>query len=98
MKLNWRNSIAYHFWYNWFTTKQKQKVITMEYNNTTTNSRKNKHLKDFERGQIELLHNKGYSAYKIAKELGRASNTIRNELKRGTVSQIKMINGISILS
>ncbi|RLK62467.1 IS30 family transposase [Atopobacter sp. AH10] len=61
----------------------------MEYNNTTTISRKNKHLSDFERGQIELLHNKGYSAYKIAKELGRASNTIRNELKRGTVSQIK---------
>lgn len=61
----------------------------MEYNNTTTNSRKNKHLSDFERGQIELLHNKGYSAYRIAKELGRASNTIRNELKRGTVFQIK---------
>ncbi|MDY3903565.1 IS30 family transposase [Peptoniphilus sp.] len=61
----------------------------MEYNNTTTNSRKNKHLSDFERGQIELLHNKGYSAYRIAKELGRASNTIRNELNRGTVSQIK---------
>lgn len=61
----------------------------MEYNNTTTNSRKNKHLSDFERGQIELLHNKGYSAYRIAKELGRASNTIRNELNIGTVSQIK---------
>lgn len=61
----------------------------MEYNNTTTNSRKNKHLNDFERGQIQLLHNKGYSAYKIAKELNRASNTIRNELKRGTVPQIK---------
>lgn len=61
----------------------------MEYNNNTTERRKNKHLNDFERGQIKLLKNKGYSAYKIAKELGRASNTIRNELKRGTVSQIK---------
>ena len=40
----------------------------MEYNNTTANSRKNKHLNDFERGQIQLLHNKGYSAYRIAKE------------------------------
>ncbi len=39
----------------------------MEYNNTTANSRKNKHLNDFERGQIQLLHNKGYSAYRIAK-------------------------------
>lgn len=63
--------------------------MTMEHNNTTTNSRKNKHLNDFERGQIQLLHNKGYSAYKIAKEFDRASNTIRNELKRGTVPQIK---------
>lgn len=61
----------------------------MEYNNTTTNSRKNKHLNDFERGQIQLLHNKGYSEYKIAKELNRASNTITNELKRGTAPQIK---------
>ncbi|WP_211660215.1 helix-turn-helix domain-containing protein [Peptoniphilus faecalis] len=61
----------------------------MKYNNTTTNSRKNKHLNDFERGQIELLYNKGYSPYRIAKELGRAANTIRNELERGTVSQIK---------
>ncbi len=26
--------------------------MTMEYNNTTANSRKNKHLNDFERGQI----------------------------------------------
>lgn len=61
----------------------------MEYNNITSISRKNKHLNDFERGQIQLLKNKGYSAYKIAKELKRASNTIRNELKRGTVPQIK---------
>lgn len=60
----------------------------MEYNNITTNSRKNRHLNDYERGQIQLLHNKGYSAYKIAKELNRASNTIRNELKRGTVHKI----------
>ena len=35
----------------------------MEYNNTTANSRKNKHLNDFERGQIQLLHNKGYSEH-----------------------------------
>lgn len=68
----------------------------MEYNNVTTISRKNKHLNDFERGQIQLLHNKGYSAYKIAKELNRASNTIRNELKRGTVPQIKNNRDVEI--
>lgn len=68
----------------------------MEHINLTTNSRKNKHLNDFERGQIQLLHNKGYSAHKIAKDLDRASNTIRNELKRGTVTQIKRDKEVEI--
>ncbi|MFN2341704.1 MAG: helix-turn-helix domain-containing protein, partial [Halanaerobium sp.] len=61
----------------------------MDYLNDTPNSRKNKHLNAFERGQIKLLHSEGMSPYAIGKRLGRASNTIRNELKRGTVSQIK---------
>ncbi|SJZ34658.1 helix-turn-helix domain-containing protein, partial [Selenihalanaerobacter shriftii] len=61
----------------------------MDYLNNTPKSRKNKHLNAYERGQIALLHSEGMSAYAIAKRLGRASNTIRNELKRGTVSQIK---------
>lgn len=50
-------------------------------------SRKNKHLNAFERGQIQLLHLEGLTAYAIGKRLHRSSNTIRNELKRGTVSQ-----------
>lgn len=57
--------------------------------NDTPLSRKNKHLNVYERGQIALLHAEGLSPYAIAKRLGRASNTIRNELKRGTVTQIK---------
>ncbi|TDX49162.1 IS30 family transposase [Orenia marismortui] len=61
----------------------------MDYLNDTPKSRKNKHLNAYERGQIQLLNSEGMSAYAIAKRLGRASNTIRNELKRGTVSQIK---------
>ena len=61
----------------------------MDYFNDTPLSRKNKHLSAFERGQIELLHYEGLSPYAIGKRLGRASNTIRNELKRGTVFQIK---------
>lgn len=36
------------------------------------------------------------SAYAIAKRLGRASNIIRNELKRGTVSQIKANKTVDI--
>lgn len=57
--------------------------------NNTPISRKNKHLNEFERGQIAALYNEGFSAYAIGKRLKRASNTIRNELKRGTVIQIK---------
>lgn len=46
--------------------------------------RKNKHLSPIERGQIAALHSQGYTPYRIGKMLGRASNTIRNELRRGT--------------
>lgn len=63
----------------------------MDTNNITPTTRKNKHLNAFERGQIELLHKDGLSPYAIAKKLGRSPNTIRNELKRGTVVQIKGI-------
>ena len=61
----------------------------MEQYNHTTDSRKNKHLNVFERGQIQLLLEDGLSTYAISKRLGRAYNTIRNEIRRGTVSQIK---------
>lgn len=61
----------------------------MNYSNNTSLSRKNKHLNPFERGQIQLLNAEGFTPYAIGKRLGRASNTIRNELKRGTVTQIK---------
>jgi len=61
----------------------------MEQYNHTTNSRKNKHLNAYERGQIQLLLEEGLTAYAIAKRLNRAYNTIRNELSRGTVTQIK---------
>jgi IS30 family transposase len=61
----------------------------MDYLDDTLLSRKNKHLNAFERGQIQLLNSEGLSAYSIGKRLDRASNTIRNELTRGTVTQIK---------
>ncbi|MFR4582798.1 IS30 family transposase [Clostridium cadaveris] len=61
----------------------------MDHPNNTINSRKHKHLSFEERMTIQIRLKDGYSAYKIAKELGRASNTIRNEIARGTVSQIK---------
>jgi IS30 family transposase len=35
-----------------------------------------------ERNELQLLHDKGYSARGIAKVLGRSPNTIASELKR----------------
>jgi IS30 family transposase len=64
--------------------------------NDTTISRKNKHLSAFERGQIQLLNAQGLTPYAIGKRLNRASNTIRNELRRGTVEQIKGNKVVSI--
>ncbi len=61
----------------------------MEYTNYTTDSRKHKHLNIQERTIIELRIKDGCSAYKIAKELHRPINIILNEIRRGTVPQIK---------
>lgn len=48
-------------------------------------SRKGKHLSYEERVTIQLRLQDGYSANAIAKEFHRSPNTIRNEVKRGTV-------------
>ena len=52
----------------------------------TTEHKKGKHLSYDERMFIQIRVKDGWSANKIAKELGCASNTVRNELRRGTVS------------
>jgi IS30 family transposase len=61
----------------------------MDNYNSTLNNRKNKHLNSFERGQIQLLLSEGLGIYGISQKLGRAYNTIKNEVNRGTVKQIK---------
>ena len=68
----------------------------MDYTNYTIDSRKQKHLNLQERTVIELRLKDGYSAYKIAKELRRPINTILNEIRRGTVSQIKNKRKVSM--
>jgi len=55
----------------------------------TTESNKNKHLTAFERGKIKLLLDEGVTRYAIAKRLERAYNTIKNEIKRGSVMQLQ---------
>ena len=61
----------------------------MDHKNHNTESRKNKHLNLKERMTIELRLKDGFSAYKIAKELKSPINTILNEIRRGTTTQIK---------
>ena len=62
----------------------------MTHTEHTTQSRKGKHLSFDERQFIAYLKNKlGLSNRAIAKELGRAPQTIHNEIKDGTVDVIK---------
>lgn len=68
----------------------------MDHQNHNTESRKNKHLNYKERMTIELRLKDGFSAYKIAKELNRPINTVLNEIRRGTTTQIKQSNYIEI--
>lgn len=49
---------------------------------------KGSHLSFEERKKIAILYDDGVSPYKIGKMIGRASNTIRNEIRRGTTTII----------
>ena len=62
-------------------------VITMDHvYSTTTEHQKGKHLSYDERILIQVRLKDGWSANKIAKEIGCAPNTVRNEIRRGTVT------------
>ncbi|AYW46904.1 IS30 family transposase [Tetragenococcus osmophilus] len=52
-------------------------------------ARKGKHLSYSERSQIAILKQENYSNRRIASVLERAPQTINNEVKRGTVTQLK---------
>ena len=51
----------------------------------TTEHKKYQHITSEERHEIEVRLKDGWSTYKIAKHLCRPYNTIKNEIKRGTV-------------
>ena len=53
---------------------------------TTTKYKKWEHLSYDERVLIQIRMKDGWSANKIAKEIGCAPNNVRNEIRRGTVS------------
>ena len=52
----------------------------------TTEHRKGQHLLAEERHEIEVRRKDGWTIYRIAKHLCRPYNTIKNEIRRGTVS------------
>ena len=51
------------------------------------------HLSEAERGKIEAYLLEGLKPAEIARRLGRNRSTISRELKRGTVKQVKQVNG-----
>jgi IS30 family transposase len=57
------------------------------------NRPKGHHLTEIERGKIASFHSIGYSNRQIAKAIGVSPQTINNEINRGTVEQIKKVNG-----
>ena len=66
--------------------KNSERIITMDNPNYTTEHRKWQHLLNEERYDIQVRLKDGWSIYKIAKHLGRAYNTIKDEVERGTVT------------
>lgn len=62
---------------------------------STTLRPKGKHLSAIERGEIAGLHSQGLSNGAIARKIGVSRQTISNELSRGTITQVKKINGTS---
>ena len=61
----------------------------MTQTNDNTISRKGTHLSYAERCQIAVLKKENYSNRQVARVLGRVPQTIHNEIKRGTVTQLK---------
>lgn len=57
----------------------------MDQLNSTTQRQKGKHLSFEERVIIQTRLNDKHSPNKIAAELGCSPNTVRNEIKRGTI-------------
>ena len=61
----------------------------MTQTNSTIDLRKGKHLSYAERCHIAILKKEKYSNRQVAKVLGRAPQTIHNEIHRGTITQLR---------
>jgi IS30 family transposase len=58
----------------------------MDYPNYTTEHQKGKHLTYDNRMMIQIRLKDGWTPYRMAKDIGCACNTVRNEIKRGQVT------------
>ncbi len=67
----------------------------MQLNDTTT-LHPRQHLILSERIEIQTLQRIGHSNRSIARILGRSHATINNEIKRGSVDQVKKVNGKAV--
>jgi Transposase and inactivated derivatives, IS30 family len=60
----------------------------MAYLKPSTKHRTFTHLNAYQRGQIQVLHQEQRSSREIAREVGCSHQTVLNELRRGTTTQI----------
>jgi IS30 family transposase len=66
--------------------------------NDTMPLHKGQHLQLNERIEIQVLKRLNKSNRFIAKQLQRSHSTINDEIKRGTVTQVKLVNGKRMLA
>ena len=64
--------------------------ISTNYSNTNQSY---KHLSEAERGEIEAYLSVGLKPAEIARRLGRNRSNITREINRGSVKQVKQVNG-----
>lgn len=79
--------------YTLITTKKVRRIFMPNTNSSTKPIRKHKHLTQTEREQIARWLGEKKSKSEIARLLNRDRSTIYREIKRGTATQIKHING-----
>lgn len=61
--------------------------------NYSTTNQSYKHLSEAERGKIEAYLSVGLKPAEIARRLGRNRSTITREINRGSITQVKKVNG-----
>ena len=61
--------------------------------NYSTTNQSYKHLSGAERGEIEAYLSVGLKPVEIARRLGRNCSTITREINRGSITQVKKVNG-----